>query len=387
MNVQDILDRLDGAVHLASDDVAIRVHAEYAPQAGSSAKVSPPTYMSGRDGRYHLEKRWGDNGDEIDVVVMDSIQSQANRAERALRDEAGSLGIPHLVMRAELADRSVTVTSFDAPHRSRDAYFLDSEQDGTAFDKTEAGTALGSATAEDATAFLRHAPHDLVYGVWDSHRGKRMPTKFPRVVTSEMLGWHVLRGKRAATKGDPLNLPGNDKVPFAEWRPDIEAKKGKQAQVDLNKLGHGMIPVPPDDDAGGVSVRRITRTAVISLTALAALRFPGAGEGVDRPARVALATLALLGDRLAFARGGLNLRSGADLVLASERVEWVRLGAQTEPLDLNVDAARALFVAARDRLAAVGLRWDPKPVMLEPSARLKAIIERTFYVPQLDDMG
>lgn len=385
--MNEVLERLSAAVQLKGDDVAVRAHSEYQPQAGSGAKVHPPTYLAGPDGRYHLEQRWGPDGMAIDVVVLDSIQSQANRAERALRDGAARLGLPQIVMRAEFPERLIVVSSLDAPHRSRDAYFIDSLAGDTPFDRTEVGRSLSAATADDATAYLRYAPYDLIYGVWDSHRGKRMPTKFPRIVTSEMLGWHVLRGKKAATKGDPLNLPGEDRVPLQEWRPELETKNKKNADEKMSELGHGMIPVPPDPAAGGVAVKRITRTGVISLTALAPLRFPTGNGGADVAGRVALAALALLADRLAFARAGINLRSGSDLVLGSDRLEWVQRGGKAEPLELGVDAAEGVLDEARQRLGESGVTWDPEPYVLTASPRLRAIIERTFSVAQLDGVG
>lgn len=388
MTSADILDRLAKAVLLESDDAAIRIHANYAPQSGWESKVAPPTYAAQRDGtRYHFEQRWSPNGEPIDVVVLDSIQSQAGRPERALLPHVRELGLPLLILRAELEDRTVEVSNLDAPHRSRDAYFLDSELDGVAFDKTSVGKALGAAGMDNATPFLRYAPYDLVYGTWDSHRGKRLPTKFPRVVTSEMLGWDVLKGKKAATKGDPLNLPGTDMVPLREWRPDLETKNKKATEEKLSELGHGMIPVSPDEATGGVSVRRITRQAVVSLTGLGGLHLPTENGSVDREGRVALAALALLADRLAFARAGLHLRSGADLVLQSERIEWVQRGDATEPLDLDLAAARRVFEHARDELSRAGVRWDPEPLVLAPNNRLQEIIEKTFYVAELDATG
>ena len=59
MNINALLDRLDQAVTLQSDDAAIRVLARYAPRAGPSAKVYPPTYLPSNGTKYHFEKRWG----------------------------------------------------------------------------------------------------------------------------------------------------------------------------------------------------------------------------------------------------------------------------------------------------------------------------------------
>lgn len=383
MSVADIFDRLERATILESEDAAIRIHAEYAPQAGRTTKVFPPTYLPADGTKYHFEERW--EGDErVTVVMLDSIQSQANRAERALLDEAASLGLPQILLEAELADRTVRISNLDAPHRSRDAYFLDSEVDGIPFDQTPVGQALRSVTADDATSALRYAPFDLVYGVWDSHRGQRVPVKFPRNYTSEMLGWHAVAGKRAATKGDQLNLPGNSAVSTKEWRPSMTSGQRKKAQVELNELGHGMIPGQPDAEAGGVSARSITRGAVLSLTGLARLHFPVADGDATSVGRAALAAIALLGDRLAFARAGLNLRSGSDLVLVSDQMEWVQTGGVTEPLELSAAEARELLSMASERLASAGIAWSAEPVLVQPSGRLRKVIEETFYVPDLD---
>lgn len=385
MDIDEFLQRLEQAVTLQGDDAAIRIQAEYEPQGGWGAKVFPPTYLPSNGTKYHFEQRWGDGDDPIDVVILDSYQSQANRAEAALKENVTALGLPQIVMEVEVDGRTVQISTLDAPHRSRDAYFLDSEADGKPFDQTEVGKALNGATAENATAFLRFAPYDLIYGVWDSHRGKRIALKFPRAYTSEMLGWHAVRGYRAATKGDPLNLASRDKVPVSDWRSGTTTGQGKKEHVALSELGHGMVPGEPDDEAGGVSVRAITRAAVLSLNGLARFGFPITG-GTDATAagRTALAAVALLADRLAFGGAGLHLRSGSDLTLAGERIEWVCRGGVAEPFDLSRENARALFVAARRRLEEGGVDWSGDPIRLRPTARLKGAIERTFQVVELD---
>ncbi len=382
-DISEFYDRLVEAVQLKGDDAAIRMHAEYEPQAGPSAKVYPPTYIPGRDEeRYHFEQRWDKEGAAVNIVVLDSYQSQANRVEAALKANAEELQLPQLVVEMMADGHLVRISSLDAPHRSRDAYFLDSEIDGVAFDKTDIGVALNTSTADDATAYLRYAPYDLIYGVWDSHRGKRIATKFARVFTSEMIGWDVLLGKRAATKGDPLNLAKTTHE-FSEWRPDAQTGEiGKTANT--SDIGHGMVPASPDESTGGVSVRSITRTAVLSLTALARYTFPSADSSASVEGRAALAALALVGDRLAFGRAGLNLRSGADLVLTSERIEWVRRASEPEPLELTLEDARSLLTIAQARLASAGVGWAGEPVLLQPTERLVGLIEQTFAVPEID---
>lgn len=383
--IEELYDRLAAAVQLKGDDAAIRIQAEYEPQAGPSAKVFPPTYAAPEGNTpplYHLETRWGGDGEPVDVVLLDSYQSQANRVEAALKANAEDLGLPQLVVETQADGHSVRISSLDAPHRSRDAYFLDSEIDGVAFDKTEVGKALNTATADDATAYLRFAPYDLVYGVWDSHRGKRIAIKFARAFTSEMIGWDVLRGKRSATKGDPLNLTKTTHE-YSEWRPDAQTGEiGKK--VETSKIGHGMIPGSPEESTGGVSVRSISRIAVLSLTALARFTFPTGGVDATIEGRTVLAALALVGDRLAFGGAGINLRSGSDLVLASERIEWVRRANEPELFEMATADALSLLELAQTRLVSVGIDWASEPVLLQPNDRLAALIDETFAVPELD---
>ena len=248
-------------------------------------------------------------------MILDSYQSQANRAEAVLKRRARELRLPEIVVVIPISsqDRRERISSLDAPHRSRDAYFLDSELNGAPFDETAVGRALlGTTSSNNATAFLRYAPYDLVYVVWDSHRGCRTPLRFPRAYTAEMIGWEVLPGARAATKGDPLNL-AKETVDRHDWRPSGTTQQRKKEQTDLSELGHGQVPTAPNPEAGGVSVRSIQRDAILSLTSLARYSFPIDDGDVTVEGRTCLATLGLLADRIAFAGAGLHLRSGGSV--------------------------------------------------------------------------
>lgn len=380
MSEDEIIERLEAAVQLVGDDAAIRIWAEYEPLAGRDAKVFPPSYLGPR---YHFEERWDEEGERVPVCVLDSYQSQANRVEAALKAETSELGLPQLILETEVAGERVRISNFDAPHRSRDAYFVDSELGGTRFDSTDLGKALAGVRPDNATTALEHFPGDLVFGVWDSHRGKRIATKFARSYTSEMIAWHPLAGKRAATKGDPLNLPGDTRVRQSDWRPEATSKGGKQDEVKLSGLGHGMVPGEPDENIGGVSARRITRDAVLSFPGLARFSFPSADGDATVAGRVALAAFALVGDRLAFGRAGLHLRSGCDLCLVKEKIAWVRRGGELERLELDPDAGRALFRASRTKLASAGVEWSTEPIIVQPSANLRQQIEATFQTVEL----
>lgn len=384
MNVtEELYERLARAASLEGPDAAVRVAATYQPAGGPEEKISPPTYPVGdRDNPpYLFEDRW-EAGEKVKVVLVDSRQAQANRCEEALQDEldAGRIELPHLALASDVHGTRVRITSLQAPHRSRDAYFRDAETgDGQPFDGSPIGDALRNARPEDATPLYRHSPSDLVYGVWDSHRGLRLAPRFPRVYTSEMVGWRAEAGRRAAGRFD-LYVSGGRKVLGGndDWEPG-DGKKGRS----LSELGHGSIPPTPTKKdgtqlPGGVHVQRITRAGSLGFAGLARVRLGRLDDAGHRAARAALAALALLGDRLAFGRAGVFLRSGADLVLVEEKLSWVGRGTE-EPLDLSVEGARALFKLAVERAAAAGAPWEPATVELRPQAKLQWLLEEAFY--------
>ena len=90
-------DRLRDAV--AGDAVALRSRTKLQPAGGEGDKVFPPTYsVEGRaTHKYAVEQRQiGDNESMSQTVLLDSVASQANRAELALLDgwEQGDLVFP-----------------------------------------------------------------------------------------------------------------------------------------------------------------------------------------------------------------------------------------------------------------------------------------------------
>ena len=69
----------------------LRIRTKLQPADKADGKVHPPTY-AGPEGspradeaRYHIEERRSD-GETVMAVVLDSVPSQANRAEEALLD-------------------------------------------------------------------------------------------------------------------------------------------------------------------------------------------------------------------------------------------------------------------------------------------------------------
>lgn len=387
MTSSDLYERLVAAASLDGPDAAIRIHADYEPVGGEMDKVYPPTYFfppSSPDGPYLEEERFDAEGVLQKVVLLDSRQAQANRCEEALLRavDEGLIELPHLRLEVTTHDRALIITSLQAPHRSRDAYFRDAQDEkDVAFDQTTAGEALAAVTPDAAAALYRHSPADLVYGVWDSHRDLRLAARFPRVYTSEVAAFGAEVGKRAAGRFDLL-VSGKRTVKggAVDWEP-VDGRP----QVMLSAVGHG--PIPPTVSVGGVHARQIRRSASIGFAGLARVNL---GAAVDvtgqRAARAVLAVLALLGDRLAFGRPAVFLRSGCELVLRKdgEQLEWVgRQG--TEPLTLDVTAARELFEHSVEQAVRAGVDWMAEPLLLRPQPKLQQVIDDSFLAAPDED--
>lgn len=382
------IDRLIEIVGQATPYSAIAISAELRPTGPEGAKVAPPSYptSSSRPLAYLIDKRWID-GQERDVVLLDSQQSQGNRCELALRDavDDGLVDLPLFVIASDVetdaGPRTVRLTSLDLPHRYADAYLRDTTIDGVAFDKTDIGKSLRLAEPRDARALYEREPYSIVYGAWDSHRKGRQ-AKFARIYDSTVIGLDPVVGLRAGGRLDPLNLTGAQQTDGqGEWAFVAEGEKKKGGR--LSEIGHGNAL---DSDAHGhVSIAGARRLTTIHLAGLSGVRF-GSGMSADAltAGRAALVALALLGDRLAFGRPSVFLRSGCELATVSESIVLERPDGSGDAVELDVDGAIDLFRQARDRAAELGLVMATDHVPLTPHRGLADAIAFAYTKSQGD---
>ena len=374
MAVDALYQDLLSAVALTGPRAVLRVTATYQPAGGDGSKVFPPTYPKQRadDSPYVLETRFVDGGQREDVL-LDSTPSQANRAEEALlrAQRAGVVQVPLLQVKHDGAAR-VLLTSLEFPHRYADAYLKDSLLDGVVFDKSELGRSLMAASGADASALYAHDPGSLVFGAWNSHRKGRQQ-KFPRVYASEVVGWDPVVGARNAGRMDPLNLQGAQKTPKSGEGWDFAPVATKVKGEKLSEIGHGN--VAPNAQHGGVTISSAQRFATLSLAGLDRIGFGSVSNEAALAARAVLAAYALLADRLAFGRSSLWLRSGCELVLESERLEWVNRGGGAEAFDLPLEQAVELFELATAHAEKQGLPLSTDVVTLTPSTSLAQAID------------
>jgi CRISPR-associated protein Csb1 len=361
------------AVELKENWALIRMRATYQPSGGPGSRIYPPTYPMDKSDQdpYIIDSRFV-NGKERKDVLLDSVPSQANRAEEALlrARREGRIELPLLEIQHEGAS-SVRLTSLELPHRYADAYLLDSLIDGERFDRTSLGKAFQAASTEDATSLFAHDPGSLVFGAWNSHRKGRQ-AKFPRIYNSEIIGWDPAVGRRKAGRMDPLNLSGTGSR-GDDGQLQYVALGEKAKGVRLSEIGHGNIA--PNSAHGGVTVSSAERFATISLAGLDRLGFGSAPREAAIAARAALAAYALLADRLAFGGPSLWLRSGCELVTTTETLEWVGRGGTVEPIELTTDQTVALYIEATERSAEAGLPMEMEAVTLTPGKGLAEAID------------
>ena len=179
-----------------SSHAAIRRIRRLQPAGGAGDKIFPPTYPGEQRGdppRHVFERRRNDDK-EVWCVLIDSVQSQANRLEEALLSAAtdgDALPLPYVSVDFSAADLHPLerITSLEAPHRVYDAILRDSFLDGVPFMQSEQGRRLAAAKPADATALLELSPTALIFGAWHSQgEGGGLGAKFPRALVSEIIG-------------------------------------------------------------------------------------------------------------------------------------------------------------------------------------------------------
>ena len=400
--------RLRDAV--AGEAVALRSRTTLQPAGGLGDKVFPPTYAVAQSAehKYAVEERVV--GDEVKTtVLLDSVASQANRAELALLDgwESNELAFPvplvDFTFDSELADLG-RLTVLEAPHRIVDAIFRDSLLDGTLFRLSEMGVAITNANPRDAMAMFRYSPTALLFGAWDSTGPKGgLGSKFQRAYVSEIVGLDAKIGKKVGSRIDPLQIEKlapedkafNHKDPAHVWTFDESAaesdRKGKLVYASRgaetgeagqpSKINHGNVAPNIDNISGGVTISSALQTTVISLAALRRLRFAGHDRRTETTARAAVAALGVAA--LAYQHElDYDLRSRCLLIPEHPpQLELVgRDGSAPEVVTVDRIGASEILSAAAQHASDAGIGWESDEIRLVPAPKLIELIKRSRKV-------
>jgi CRISPR-associated protein Csb1 len=372
---------------------AFRCVTELQPAGGNGDKVFPATYEGGKCA---VEQRRLPGIDQpVDCVLLDSVQSQANRMELALQDawERKRFSLPVITVDFSGHDlmKVLRITSLEAPHRIADALLRDSLLKGKPFRSSDVGKQLDHVDNRNATSLFQYCPTALIFGMWDSTGPKGgLGAKFARAMVSEIIGIGAVQGKRTSSRIDPAQIMLSAgplyKAAGGAWTLDEnEAVKEKRVPVKLGKDGkpseanHGN--VTPTIADGGFTVGKAVQTTVLSLPGLRRLRFPLDGKLdpiVDDAARTALAALGLCAASLAREQG-CDLRSRCHLV-PTQSLVWELLDQPGEPglrFSLPVETAIDLLKSAVGEAKKHKLPWLEEELTLEPSPQLAALVRKS----------
>ncbi|WP_145422603.1 type I-U CRISPR-associated RAMP protein Csb1/Cas7u [Planctomycetes bacterium K23_9] len=374
MNYKDL------SVAVSGSACAFRGRTRLQPADGVGGKVFPPTHLNGA---YAIEKRVVEGRDApIDCVLLDSVQSHANRCEEALQLAIDREQIEMPLVEVDFSDADLInpvarITALEAPHRISDAILRDSELDGTAFRKSDLGRRMDYASLKNATPLLDLSPHSLLFGIWDS-TGPRggLGVKFQRSLVGEIIGYDISVGKKTASRIDPLQIVSA--VPVKETKDndwDLAKEKEKGA-IKPSAINHGNIP--PTIEEGGVTMAYAEHSVVISLPAIRRLRFPIDGEYTrerDQAGQSLVAAIGVLSVALATEQG-FDLRSRC-LLWPETKVTMDLLdqpGSDPKPFDLDSETAIAIYNDAVAAVQKAGLPWRTERVVLKPSQKLVKLV-------------
>lgn len=371
------------AAAVAGHAAALRSITTLQPAGGPGDKIFPPTYSGGG---YAEELRVIPGKDQpVRCVLLDSVQSQANRAEEALKlaSQRGEISLPLIVVDFSKANQDFLVpipnlTSLDVPHRLADAILRDSQlADGTRFSKSKyAGWRRSNLW--DATAIFELCPTALIFGLWGSpDKPGGLGAKFERAYISEIVAVDIQEPEsRDGFRIDPAMISSKVKV---KPNPDGGFKLDEARGVKPSEINHGNILFSTPN--AGIRCAFAEQTTVISLGALRKLYFPQDGKVSaerDNAARTVLAALSLCAGALAAERG-TSLRSRCHLWPTEPR-SWELLDKPGQPprrFAMSAEDASKLLAEASAAAKKAGLPWNSEPIRLTPSKELADLIRKS----------
>lgn len=347
---------------------------ELVAAAGPHASVAPAKFAArGREGgTYAYETRYL-AGEPATAVVIDSKQSQLNRAEgglvAAIEEGHQVLSrLPRVQVTYQRGETTEIYSDLTLPHRVFDGHVRAGEIDGVPVTQVPAYRSVRDAAPANARALLDVSPASLIFGGWDSSRASRQG-RWRSLLVGEIIGFCVddNLSMKGGGRADPvgMNFEKVDQKVLAqlaraqqdELSPKLFAKvTAPSSKEKSSSLGLGGI-APNLETLAGVACRRIIRSHVLSFAGLRQIRF-GAGTQGDAACRALLAALAL--NALARSDAELSLRANCDLREAGPTVvELDRRGGETLSLTpLSIAAADDLLAEAlADATASAGVEW------------------------------
>jgi CRISPR-associated protein Csb1 len=372
---------------MVRDAVALRAIVPLEPAGGKGDKVFPPTYLGTKGTQYLTETRRRHNRD-VECVLLDSVQSQANRMEMALLDliERKSLELPYVSLSfancTEDLKRRGRMTDLEAPHRIADVVFRQSTLVGTdtRFFESNRFREFSAARPQNAMGLYRNAPHALLFGIWKSHgnESSELAARFARLIVSEIVAYSIQSGVRAAGRLDGLGI-SKDTVRYVPDRPDegfTETSAQTSARVSPATFGLGDIPptIKVGENLGGVTFDEAEQTVVLSLAGLRKIRFGSTDTDKEDAIRTVLAALGVVAITAQWERG-FDLRSRACLHPVSDpTLERLPKAGAGIPWPISLPEALGVLKLARAKAHALEVDYSTEVIELEPTPELQRLL-------------
>ncbi len=378
---------------------AIRRIRHLQPIGGEGSYVAPPTYLDSNKKPVHVFERRRITGNDTQCVLLDSVQSQANRFEEALSQalQVGELAIPDVQVDFRDAVEDVgIISSLRAPHRIFDAIIRDSKLGSEEFSKTEIGRDIDKATPRNALALFRFSPTTLIFGGWNSSgdRGGNGP-RFQRCIVSEIIGIDVPvtttqdnkngqittmpEGKKPSSRIDPLEIEKTNifksNTLKSEWSHSEFQNSTKAKPSDVM---HGNIP--PQIANQGVTIDYAQQTTTITFAGIRKLSFPDESGKTTHERDVAAWTTLVALALCAITENdkkGYALRSRCDLYPKSSKTEIVHNNGDIDEVDITVEDSKKLLDETTATAKEFGLPWETEPIILSPQEKLVDLIKKS----------
>ncbi|MGH3928648.1 MAG: type I-G CRISPR-associated RAMP protein Csb1/Cas7g, partial [Pseudonocardiaceae bacterium] len=178
---------------------------ELQPAGGLHTSVAPAKFALPRstEGVYAYEQRFLD-GAARTAVIIDSKQSQLNRAEEALQraiDDGHPVlaRLPHVVVTYQRDGVEERYTDLMLPHRIYDGHIRAGAIAGEPVTASERYRAVRNATPANARPLLETSPVTLVFGGWDSSRRARQG-RWRSALVGEIVGFCADRAASQTTR-------------------------------------------------------------------------------------------------------------------------------------------------------------------------------------------
>lgn len=335
----------------------IEIRLDLEPAGG--LPVQPPSY----DGALEIHPRHIDGGTR-EVIELDSVGSSANRLEDVLLElhHAGNYPLPVSSTTVEPATGPpVTISTLEMPHRVFDAWLRlsDAPEGEGRFEDSELGEELSLAKEAALDPLLETSAHDLLFGVWDSHRkGPHGQVRLGRSLTTSLIGLDPIPQAQFAARRDPLNLGEASDLPKGAAS-DLPKKAKKLSEQGLSSIPPQKRTPRPGERTegvnGGVS---ITEARYIGFLSFAALRRLGFEHYEPEAVRTLLATLGLYA-LVMRAEAGWDLRARCALVPRGElQLRLVEPQGERTEFTLSPDGAKNLFSEAVERVGVTNRSVD-----------------------------